>query len=340
MTTEISGERGTEPDLRARPVIGWAAAGLVFAAIGTYVLAGWLASGPEPTPVGPVAQPAWRLVYLDVMQIGTTLAYFVVGYFVVYRPWRRTGAPTLYGLLYIAFTGLFWQDHLMDYVRVTFTYNAHMLNLGSWIHFVPGSIAPNGEKIAFPLYLGFAYPTNLFLAVLGIVWVMRRIKRRWPRMRNGTLMCITYPITAVSFLIFYVIYILTGWCSYPQTIEALTLWPGTSYQIPVYDPLLISIPPTIWACMLYTRDGNGRVFAERGIERVKGGLAKLTWIRLFALYGVLSAVWIGTYYLPSNIVTLHADYLSPGVLERPYLSNGVFEDPPAGDSDVLKGIDK
>src|SRR4051794_40347768 len=78
-----------QEDLRARPVVGWAYVGLAFAAVGTYAVVRWVAAGLHRTPVGPVQLPTWMSIYLDVAQITTVIAWVIVGYVIVIRPWRR-----------------------------------------------------------------------------------------------------------------------------------------------------------------------------------------------------------------------------------------------------------
>ena len=177
-------------DSASTPTIKFTAfGGLLVALLMAYVWGKWIA-GPnfKPVPPGPTPAPDWMIFALRTFEIGgIVLAAFVIWRFVV-RPWRRSGQPTIDGLLIIGFATVWFQDPFSTYYVNWFTYNTNLINFGSWVQDVPDEFYGGpGHTIAEPIvFIGASYVYFLFISVVFGTWVMRAVKRRWQTSRPGS----------------------------------------------------------------------------------------------------------------------------------------------------------
>src|SRR5206468_2919765 len=104
----------------------------------TYLFGSWILSGDATrTPAGPTPVPTWMKVVFHGWEIGGLFAFAAFLYFFLVRPWRKAGHLTLDGLFCVAFLSLYWQDPLLNYFQPWLTYNAALVNWGSWMGHVP-----------------------------------------------------------------------------------------------------------------------------------------------------------------------------------------------------------
>jgi branched-subunit amino acid ABC-type transport system permease component len=311
-----------------KPVALWALLGVAFLVMETYVFARWILSGPKPTPIGPDKLPTYLVVSGIVYQSATVVAFVVVLYYFVYRPWRRERRLTLDGMLIIALLSYMWQDPLANYVGVTFTYNANMVNFGGWAEYIPGWISPNGSKLPEPLLAcGPLYATSIFAGMVLANVVIRRIKQRYPRLS-----------TMQTVLLFFVLFLLIdaiwepvfmgvfGAWSYPGAPQTwwLTMLPGHYFQFPWYEAVLWGGTWAGFAMLRYFRNDKGETLAERGAGnlRVKSEKSR-TAIRLAALIGFINLWSIAAIYVPYGIVAFHQKPWIQDITSRSYLVDGL-----------------
>ena len=98
---------------------------------------------------------------LRAMEVGfVALWAWCVWHFFI-QPYRREGRFSFDGLLCMAlFVFAFFQDPLANYGGAVFTYNAELVNFGSWLNEVPGAVTPGqpGAQLPEPLWTAADLP--------------------------------------------------------------------------------------------------------------------------------------------------------------------------------------
>jgi hypothetical protein len=308
---------------KVRLVLLWAGLGVLFLALTVYLLAAWIASGPERTPSGPTIVPTWTkalLVGWQAVGLATT-AYFLYAF--VIRPWRREGRLSSNGLLLLAMMTLYVpQDLLGNYGQVWVTYSSAMWNAGSWFGHVPGWLAPNGNQMAEPiLWAAPFYAYLVFGFSLVGCWIMRKAKTRWPEMGKFGLAMVCFGVFLVLDIIGEPSIMALGFYSYPGGISWMTLFHGKYYQLPVQEMVLFPVFLTACACLLYYRNDRGQTVAEVGIDQVRCTGRKKTGLRFLALAGLLNGIYLVGYNLPLVAFSLQSHAWPEDIIKRSNLTN-------------------
>src|SRR5258708_24877450 len=128
------------------PVVLMAGLGAVLLAFSLYVWGRWVFSHDfRPVPTGPDPISNASLYVLRALEVtGLLLSGWMVWRFLI-TPWRRSGRLTPDGLLLLVLPLIWFWDPFFNYTQSWFTYNAHLLNLGSWTEFVPGWLSPHQD---------------------------------------------------------------------------------------------------------------------------------------------------------------------------------------------------
>jgi hypothetical protein len=240
-------------------------------------------------------------------------------WFILVKPWRRTGHITLDGMFLIAFQLLIWQDPLANWIGPFFTYNAWAWNRGNWMSDIPGMVMPNAYRLPEPLLLvGPMYVTGLFGLVLVTNWCMTKARERWPELSNGTLIAGTLLSLMIFDVIFEPVYEQTGTFSYLAIPRNLALFRGRWFQWPMVEAVMWGTVWGLWAVLRFFRNDRGQTVAERGIEHVNGSEKKKNFIRFLAVSGICNVIMLA--YVPfSQLVLAHADSPPRELLERSYM---------------------
>jgi hypothetical protein len=307
---------------RIKPVKWWAAIGAACIALQTYVFIAWLTSGEvKPTSPGPTEMPTWMLVSIRTQEVVGVLATIAVGWFFLVRPWRRQGHISLDGMLFVCFLLIWWQDPLINYSAPVATYNANLLNFGSWTTKIPGWLTPNGQLFPEPvIWASTAYLTAVFGAAVFSNVVMRKAKQRWPGIGTLGLIGVCVGFFIVFDLVAELIWVRTGIYFYPGTIRSLSIFPGRYYQFPIYEPLLFGVTWAFWGCLRYFRDDKGRTVAERGIDDMRATPGQKTWWRFLALVGMTNVLFLWC-NVGWQFFALHADPWPKDVTSRSYMTD-------------------
>jgi hypothetical protein len=323
-----------EEQSRIKPVLPWAVLGAAILALTLYVWIRWV-TGPyfEPVPSGPDEPPLHMKIPLTInmaiMWIGLPIALWLF----IIRPWIRERRITLDGILFVSMGLMFFQDPFLNYFNTWCTYNAWLPNMGAWTPHVPGWVSPDepGAMVPEPWFTNApGYAWGVLMIIIVGCWVMRRIKQRWPNISNMRLILATYAINFVfDFVMEALILLPIGLYSYPGAIRELSFNAGTYYQWPVYEGVLWGAVQTALMCLRYFTDDRGRTVAERGLDRIRGGFAKLQLIRFLAVFGAVSASFFVFYNVPVQWFALHADPWPKDHYERSYFNNGLC--PPGSD---------
>lgn len=306
---------------RARPILWWAALGVVALAVQLYGYGGWILSGD--------AQP--QSFAHDDLSFGTKAVAWgsqivCVGLFIgmaiyVARQCRPDRRLTFDAMLLTAWVACVWQDPLVNYVRNTFFYNSYYLNFGAWSNFIPGWVSPRGEMIPEAVVLVFFGYAGISLPIIfAINGIMRRARAVRPTIGKVGLVLVALGSAAAIDIALELFWVRTGNMAYLGTVHALSLWGGTRYQWPLYEGLFWGGVWAAIACVRFFRDDKGRTFVERGLEELRVSTRTKTWASVLAVIGFFNVAF-GVYNIAWNWMSLNIDPTPPGISKA--LRNGI-----------------
>lgn len=309
-----------DPPRTIVPVKWWAGVGAAFLGLFAYLWIAWLGFGNTArTGAGPDAMPGGIHAAVIVWQFVFPAGLAWCAWVWIIKPWRAAGRIGTDGLMCLAMLTMYWQDLVPNMFKTTFVYNSSMINWGSWGNFVPGWIAPNGEKFAEPLI--FAFPSYIAMVMPGMAigcWVMRRLARRQPRMGKVGLALACFAVLAAIDLLVEPAWLMLGLYSYVGPIRWLTVFHGHYYQFPLYEALIWPLCWTLMACLRHFRDDRGHTVVERGVERLNLGTRATTAVRFLAFAGVFNILLLCFYNGPMAVIGAMGDTWPRDVAGRSY----------------------
>ena len=277
-----------------------------------------------PTPTGPTPIPGLMKFGIVAQEAIGIVLWLAVLYWVIARPWRREHRLTFDGLMILCFMfATYWQDLLSNYTQISNMYNSGFINFGSWYSNVPGWLAPGGHLMPEPII--WAMPAYCYAIFGGIVLsnaFMRRVKARWPQLGTVGMMATCWAFFLFVDLLIELTWLRLGTYAYQGTVGSLTIFKGHYYQLPLYEVVLWGTAWAALACVRYFRDDNGRSVAERGIDTVRATPKQKTWLRFFALAGVMNVIFLA-YMVPFNWFSLQQDAWPKDITSRSYFTNGI-----------------
>ena len=288
-------------------VLAWAGLGLLATLFSFWVFGHWLLSPTAFRPVPITAADAISTHALALIRlieaVSTAVALLSLFHFLV-RPWLRDGRPSIEGLLLVGALISYVLDTTVNYHDYLMAWNKHTINFGTWAAFFPGHTGPTEYAEALlwgpPMYLYFG-------VVLGAIQlgVVDLLHKRGP---------LTFPLAlAVSFAVSFGLdffaesgIIHLGAYAWPFTVGALTVWPGTAVQFPLYESLMVAIYATGYALLRRSRkeDHHGVSFIERGCGQLPSALHLP--VRLLAATGFATLMTL-IYFTGFNLISLFAD---------------------------------
>lgn len=311
---------------RTPPVVLWAAVGIAFLALQTYIYSAWIGSG-DATPTserGGHVSDGYR-TFVTVWEIGNVIVGLLLLYFVVYRPWRRNGRMSLDGILSLVFLTLVWQDPISDYMQTAVTYTSVQTNLGSWATHIPGWYSPHAEQYGWPIAWG--PPAYMYFWLASVVAggiLMQKTRQRWPRASRLELIIVCYFTMAIVDLIGELIWVRSGLYTFiGPAYPKLTMFYGHYYQFPIYETMMLCLPMTAITCLRFFKNDRGQTLVERGSETLTLSAGKVTFVRFLALVGICNVIYLGMYNLPMQWFGVRTTAPVEDVLNRPELLNGV-----------------
>jgi hypothetical protein len=306
------------------PVRWWAALGALAIVFIAYVLIKWV-TGPyfKHVPQGPTQTPTWMHVELVAWQALSIPAALGLLYWFVVRPWRRDRHVGVDGILLIGFSLMWFQDPLSSAANHWFVYNTSMVNMGSWANSVPwfAAFGKPGAMTSEPiLFTPAAYVYIMLIgAAIGCA-SMRLAKRRWPSISTGALVAWCFASMCVFDIVLEgIIWLPLGVFEYPSGHWAL--FPSTYHKYPLQETFTIASVFTALACLRFFTDDKGRMWFERGIDRVRGGAGRKLALRGLAAIGVAQVVMFLGYNVPNTFLGLKPTAWPKAVQERSYFTN-------------------
>ena len=312
----------TEP---IRPVMGWAALGVLFALLALYVQGRWLLGGQAHhvgTGITPV--PLYAKISVRSNEILFGLGSLVCFYLAVLRPKARTGQLSFNGLLWLALFFVWWQDAITNYLAPGFAWNAQFLNLGGWGANIPGWASPNPGQSTIPLVwdVGF-YLFASFVLLVTASALLERARHRWPTIKLPVLLALYYVVLVVADFAMEFLWVVTGAYAYGGTIKSWTLFSGHYYQFPIYEALLAAAVFLGWTCLVHFKNEQGETFLERGLGRVTLRRGPKQFVRFLALVGGLNVAYLICYFIPINAFENHGGAWPADLQQRSYMVHGL-----------------
>jgi hypothetical protein len=322
-------ERPAAPS-EARPqtpnVVWWSLIGGLFLAFEIYVMVKWV-TGPyfKTVPSGPSVPPLWMRVELIAWQaIGIVVALGMIYWFLV-RPWRRDGRVAFDGLLCVSALLVAWQDPLSSYFSHWYTYNAYLVNKGSWVKGIPGwmsSAAPGKMELEPIIWTPFLYVYLFFGGAAFACWVMRRASNRWPRMGNLGLIlfaCLAGMIVDV---------VAEGMLILPAGVYTyagghLALFPHAYHKYPLTEAPTVGFIMAGLGALRFFKDDQGRTMVERGVDKLRIGESGKNLLRFLAVFGMCNVLVLFCYNIPNAIIGAHSTAWPVDLQKRSYLTDHI-----------------
>lgn len=308
-------------DRRKGGVSVWALLGVAWIIFVTQAWSRWVVSENQfaPAPIlGPDQFGDSALVILRVIEIVSLIIAAATIWTFLLKPLTLERRLTLDGMIVIGSLLAAGIDPLINYFHYTFAWNAHALNMGSWLAFFPLHQGPT----RYAEGLAWFIPQYLYLGI-GLATIQCRLiihlRNRFPGISNVRTFTAAFTAVFMIDIVIEQIFIRTEVYAFPRTWHALTVFAGTPYQFPVYESIFVAAYATGFAALrMSARDSvDGVPLLHRGIERWSP--RRRTLIQLLAVIG-FSAVWAAlTYFLPWSWMSVNPDsiitppsYMLPG----------------------------
>lgn len=306
------------------PVKVWAAIGIALLAFEGFLLTRWI-TGPHfaAVPSGPSVPPTWMRAVIDFWQVGGNVVLLVFLYYVVFKPWRRTGTFTTDGLFCLALLLTSIYDPLSNYTSHWLTYNAYFVNFGSVLHDI-GSLSFNvpGATSAWPiLFAPGAYVYSMLPAMYFGCWLMRLAQRRWSSATRVIGICYLGGVL-FSILLEGLIYMRLGFYTYPGGH-----WPlfggDKFFKFPLQEALVVGLLFAALSSLRFFTDDRGRTFVERGVDSLNVSKGKALALRFFGILAAIQLIFFAGYHLPMAVVALRPTEWPADIQKRSYFTQHV-----------------
>ena len=304
----------------------WATLGGVVVVFVAYVLIKWV-TGPyfKHVPQGPTRVPTWMHLELTAWQIVSWPAALFLLYWFVVRPWIRDRSVGVDGILLIGFSVMWFQDPLSSAGNHWFVYNTSMVNMGSWansVRWFVGFGQPGAMTSEPILFTPAAYIYMMLIAAAAGCWSMRFAKRRWPRITTAGLVawCFVF-MCAFDFVLEGIVWLPLGIFEYPGGHWGI--FPSTYHKYPLSEMFTIAGVFTAIASLRYFTDDKGRMWIERGIDKVRGGAGRKLALRGLAAIGAVQLIMFLGYNVPNTAIGFNSAAWPKDLQKRSYFTNGI-----------------
>jgi hypothetical protein len=248
------------------------------------------------------------MVVLRSTEVLSTGVFVVLLWWSLIRPWRRRRAITLDGKLFIG--GVFASacDVMISFFNPTWAFNAHAVSLGTWANSFPGYGSPGQDNL--PWGMLWCLPAYIFLglgaALVGSA-ILRRLRAWFPAMSTvGLFGLVLLAFYAIAFLLEN-LWIRGDVYNYVSVPSSLTLWAGTTHQLPLYSPLLLGLYGLAFTWLRESKDDRGRSAVERDVDELPVGPRAKTVVSTLAVCGFAFVSVLITYQLPWSWLAMRGD---------------------------------
>lgn len=294
---------------KSKPVLLFAAWGVISLLIGVWAMGHWIVSSDfKPSPMGPDPLPHSVWLTLRITEVvALSCAVWLLWKFMI-KPWRQTGKLGWDGMFMFAGFSLWWTDPIDNYFNFTFMYNTGFYNMASWTRWIPGWEAPNQNLFPEPLFFVGGLYIWWFIAPVAVgCWCMRKLQEKRPDLSLMSQLGIMFAGFMVFDFVAEGIFQYLEIFKYVGTWGALTVFAGTEHQYPLYNSVIMAMFFMGMTTLRYFRDDKGHSWAERGIDAIQLPEAAKAWLRQFAIMGFLSANIMIMYYTPFLLFSMKVD---------------------------------
>jgi hypothetical protein len=269
------------------------------------------------------------LWYLRGFEITVTIAFFVMLWFWVVKPWRRTRHVPLDGKILLGMMFAYIVDPTLNAFNHTFAMNAYGFGFGSWADQLPIGSSPGQARFAEGLFWApQLYVIFGLLAAMGGCAILGKLRRRLPRASNATLYAILFVLFAIADLVVEIpLIVYPQLYMFPGVPADFSLFAGRIYQFPIYQSLFAAVFAITVTWLRDSVDDTGRSAVERGVDELSSPGWRKHAMSFAAVTGFCTAAALG-YFLPYEYASTTADtfvelpsYLAPaaycGVTNKP-----------------------
>jgi Spirocyclase AveC-like len=320
-TLSTTADRDRKPGRRSGVTALWATAGTLAILYTIYVWVAWLSGGPRRPAPG--ADHYRYILALRLTEFVSTAVFVLLLWYSIVRPLRHRAGLTLDGKLFIGGFAAAAIDPVYGYFNPTWAMNAHALSLGTWAQFIPGHSNRGETHNAWGLL--WCLPAYVWLglgaAIVGTA-ILNGLRRRFARISTATCYLAVLGVFYAVFAVIENLWLRTEVYAYVSVPSALTLWPGTEHQWPVYSPLLIGLYCLGYTWLRDSVDDRGRSAVDRDIDTWPLARPARAVASLLAVVGLTAAVTLACYQIPwtwlsmlggSRSIPVLPSYLSPGL---------------------------
>lgn len=286
-------------------VLLWASLGLVLVLVATTTWARWLAS-PQAASVDAGPDPYDYLWVIRVTEAISLTVFVFLLWYTLLRPAYRQRTITLDGKLFVG--GFFASvlDVLCQMFNPTWAMNAHSLSLGTWAEQFPGFASPEGDRWAWSL--AWCMPAYIWLgvgaAIVGCAY-LDLLRSKFQRLSTVA----AYATTLLTFMVVFgciaTMWNRTGVYSYVSSPDALTLWSGEAYRLPVTELLFISTYCLMFTWLRDSRDSQGRCAVDRDVDRLRVGTKTRELVSTLAVCGWAGFTTLAGYQIPNDWMAMN-----------------------------------
>lgn len=304
----------------------WAGIGLAFVLLHTYIITSWV-TGPnfKTVPQGPSEPPTWMKVELIAWQVISIPFALAMLYFLVIRPWRRDRHVGIDGLFVIAGFTIFCQDVWSSAGNHWFTYNAYMVNFGSWANDVPwfNAYGRPGQMLVEPiLFLPAAYTYIMAIGAGFGCWAMRKFKARRPQTGTAGIIAFGFVVMCVFDVVLEgIIWLPLGIFEYPG--GHWSLFSDTYHKYPLNEMFTIGAVFTAMAALKFFQDDRGLTVVERGVTKLGLSPRKTLALRAFAVIGFVNLAMFLFYNVPNTLIAINGTEWPEDLQKRSYFLDGL-----------------
>jgi hypothetical protein len=303
------------PELAAIPIKWWATFGALFLIFQLWIWVRFLIShdcAPIPPPAQLSDADQMRLTLIRILEIISPIVGLWVAYRWALKPLWRQGHIPSDGLLLLTMPLIFFHDNLTFWFSPWIAWSSLFTNVGSWSGSIPGAISPTGHITPSPWLFGpLGYIWGLGLPMLGIAWLMRWWKRRFPKTSNPGIFFVGIGAGFLYDLILDPTGIALQLWAFPGAIQSISVFGGKWYQFPINELLCWGTVEGLGANLLYWTNGKGQTIVERGIERLKVSRLRLQVVRFLAMLCATHLIFLCCYSIPNGILSLNGDFPPP-----------------------------
>jgi hypothetical protein len=283
---------------RDAPRVVWLArAGILFALLQSWIYLSWMFSADfTPRATGTDPLPGYVLWSIRGWEVfGVLGAVVFVGWMI--RDFRRHGKLHAVGITVFAVMLTAWQDPFVDYLVPMFSYNSHFLNMGTWAHHIPGWETPFGAN---PQPIAFWIATYLLftpVTCLACVWLLNKIRRRFPAINRFGLLLILAVSLVVADIVIEGVWLQQGLYAYMRVdpwfhLDPGTLGSGALAAFPLQEALLFGgLYMLVDAAIYYFRDDKGLMWTDKGVDTLQVGRSPAV-VRILAMSAVMNVVFL------------------------------------------------